>query len=182
MTTHLGGYVLTAPTARGRFQSRSLPDPYLTISSCLQDHVPEPEFIDWYTDRQEAEVVRAKWHHPLDLIAVGLTEEEAAELRSGAESSAAFVFSLLDQRLPVPSSTLLGFEIVGAEATLQFHSWHCHDYLHEAERELGVSVNQVGLFNDHRDAERVRDWMVSQPAATAPKPVPWVVVSLNLCA
>ncbi|MEU0094594.1 hypothetical protein [Kribbella sp. NPDC006257] len=156
--------------------------------------MPEPEFIDWYTDRQEAAAVRAGWRDPLDLIAVGLTEEEAVELRSGAESSAgtessagaessaAFVYSLLDQRLPVPSSTLLGFEIVGAEATLQFHSWHCHDYLHEAERELGVRVNRLGLFDDHRDAERVRDWMLSQPATTAPKPVPWVVVSLNLCA
>jgi hypothetical protein len=182
MINFLGGYVLCTPTARERRQSRSLPDPYLTISSCLQDHVPEPEFIDWYTDRQEALAVRAGWRHPLDLVAVGLTEGEAVELRSGAESNATFVYSLLDQRLPVPSSTLLGFEIVGAEATLQFHSWHCHDYLPEAERELGVRVNQVGLFNDHRDAERVRDWMLSQPATTAPKPVPWVVVSLNLCA
>ena len=180
MTTHLAGYVLTAQTARGRWQSRSLPDPYLTISSCLQDRVPEPDFIDWYTDRQEAEAVRAGWGHPLGLIAIGLTEAEEAELRSGAEVGDEFSYSLLNQRLPVPDrSTLLGYEIVGAEPALQFHSWHCHDYLHDAERELGIRVNQLGLFDDQRDAVRVRDWMLSLPVERSPKPVPWVVVSLN---
>ncbi len=182
MTTHLAGYALTASTARGRWQSRSLPDPYLTISSCLQEHVPEPDFIDWYTNRQEAEAVRARWRSPLDLIAVGLTEAEEAELRSDVEIGTEFVYSLLSQRRPVPNpSTLLGYEIVGAEATLQFHSWHCHDYLDQAHRELGIRINQLGLFDDHRDAERVRDWMLSQPVEKSPKPVPWVVVSLNRC-
>jgi hypothetical protein len=181
----LGGYVLSTPTARDAWQSDSLPDPFMTISSCLQRGVPEPEFIDWYTDRQEAELVRASWSGNLDLIAVGMREQESAELTAGRQNDKTaddFIYGLLNQRLPMPTTAAaLGYEIVGVEGSLQFHSWHCHNYLDEAQRELGVRINQHGMFDQHRDAEQVRDWMLSQPVEKSPKPVPWVVVALYRC-
>jgi hypothetical protein len=185
MTTFLGGYILCTPTRRDAWQSDSLPDPFMTISSCLQDRVPEPEFIDWYTHRQQAEEVRAGWSGELDLIAVSLSDRESVELTADQQLDAAvddLTFGLLNQRSDVPTAaTALGYEVVGVESPLQFHSWHCHDYLDEARRELGVRINQLGLFDDHRDAEQVRDWMLSLPVESSPEPVPWVVVGLHRC-
>jgi hypothetical protein len=179
----LGGYVVARPTQLADWQKGFLPDPFLTISSCLMDDVPQPEFIDWYTDRADAEEARAGLYPQVDLLAVGLETEVAARLRARySDGVADIVFPLLDQRLPLPEGALvLGHEIVGCEATFSFHSWHCHDYAKDAWEALGIGVNQLGLISDHADALRILEWMLARPPEEQPAPVPWTVVTLARC-
>lgn len=87
-------------------------------------------------------------------------------------------FHLLRTGAPAEGD-LLGYEVVGAEYTLDFHSWHCHGYADEVADDLGIRVNGVGLLASYVDARAVRDWMLARPVAEAPSPVPWVVVSLH---
>jgi hypothetical protein len=76
------------------------------------------------------------------------------------------------------TASVLGYEIVGAELTLDFHSWHCHGYADEARDQLGIRVNDLGLLSSWEDATRVLDWMLDLPADQAPAPVDWWVVAL----
>jgi len=78
--------------------------------------------------------------------------------------------------MPVDSKPL-GFEIVGAELGLELHSWHCHGYRHDVERELGVGStcwdSSTGMKTPSGCSPGclpVRD--------EAPLDVPWVVVQL----
>lgn len=73
---------------------------------------------------------------------------------------------------------MLGYELVGAEATLDFHSWHCHGYAAGAFIELGVELNEVGLIDTYEQATRVLTWMLGQPPENQPAPVEWLVVAL----
>lgn len=78
-------------------------------------------------------------------------------------------FDLLrtQSRLPV-GSTVLGYELVGAEWTLDFHSWHCHGYAAEAFDELRVQLNEFGLIDNYEQATRVLTWMLRQPPENQP--------------
>ena len=77
-----------------------------------------------------------------------------------------------------PAAQQLGFEIIGAEYGLAFHSWHCHGLASDANAALGVHLNQYGLLDDHTDAAQVLEWMQSLPDADAPAPVPWTTAAI----
>jgi hypothetical protein len=88
-------------------------------------------------------------------------------------------FDLLHQHLPLGDDmTILGFEIVGAESHLDFHSWHCHRYADDVAHSLEIRTNRYGLLPTRPEARTVLDWMLSLPPAETPKPVPWTVVAL----
>jgi hypothetical protein len=88
-------------------------------------------------------------------------------------------FDLLRTESWLPAgSAVLGYELVGAEATLDFHSWHCYGYAAGAFDELRVQLNEFGLIDTYSQATRVLTWILGQPPENQPAPVPWVVVAL----
>jgi hypothetical protein len=160
-----------------------LPAPFQTISTCLlDDDLPRPEFVDWFTSRAEAE------RRPFagDLIAVGLTDADADRLIAESEYDEGCVeaaYSLLRRALPMPvATTFLGFEVVGLNDLLSFHSWHCYSYAPAVARELGIQVNPIGLLSSYAEARRVLEWMAALPMQQAPVgDEPWTIVALARC-
>jgi hypothetical protein len=175
----VAGYVLAVPTPRPPGQEYVLPETFLTVSDCLMSDLPRPEFWDWYVDRQEAERARMCRASHAETVTVAMTLEDALNFmpeQGGAEQP---YFDLLraQSRLPAGASTL-GYELVGAEWSLDFHSWHCHGYAAEAFDELRVELNEFGLINTYEQATRVLTWMLGQPPENQPAPVKWIVVAL----
>ncbi|MYX37054.1 MULTISPECIES: hypothetical protein [unclassified Streptomyces] len=75
----LGGYVLAPPAVREPWQDSDLvPARFVTTSRCfLADGDPHPEFYDWYIDRAKAERARTRFAPAAELLAVGLSREDA---------------------------------------------------------------------------------------------------------
>ncbi|TDD55425.1 hypothetical protein E1263_26095 [Kribbella antibiotica] len=176
----LAGYVLVVPTPRPPSQEYAvLPETFLTISDCLMADLPRPEFWDWYVDRQEAERERISRAPHAETVTVAIASDDAVSFmqeNGGAEQP---YFDLLrtESRLPV-ESPILGYEVVGAEGALDFHSWHCHGYAAEAFDELRVQLNELGLIGTYQEAARVLAWMLGQPPENQPAPVDWMVVAI----
>ncbi|ADB29421.1 hypothetical protein Kfla_0297 [Kribbella flavida DSM 17836] len=178
----LAGYVLTAPTRREPHRDHAVPDPYLTISACSMDAGIQPELIDWFTDRAEAERVLDP-AGPLDLYAVGLSAHHAADLRAQYNGEADLAFALLDQNRSLPADAeVLGHEIIGCEDHFSFHDWHCYDFAVEACAALDLRLNRHGLLDRLSDADRALRWVLARPASEALPPVPWTVVAVARCA
>ncbi|QHT54823.1 hypothetical protein GXP71_01055 [Cellulomonas sp. H30R-01] len=173
----IAGYVVAVPAAAPPGVETSAPDRILTISSCLRD-APTPEFWDWFTDVEEAEQRRRSEAPEATTVTVALPRLEAVRLMSECGGPTQPYFGLLREMVPWSGSALLGFEVVGVEATLSFHSWHCHGYARDVRDALGIPLNDLGLVHRQEDAVRVRDWMLDRPPAEQPAPVPWVVVAL----
>jgi hypothetical protein len=154
----------------------------LTISDCIQEDLPcpEPWLGDWFQDLEEAgaaarTVVGAE---PL-VVTAALPADMVDGFVSEAGGDGAAWFGTLCQRVPLPADAeILGFEVVGAEACLDFHSWHCHGYAAEVSDALGITVNGRGLIPTLQEARRVLVWMLGRPMGQAPEPVPWTVVGL----
>lgn len=172
----VAGYVLVRPAAAPPGM-HSAPARIVTISDCIMDDLPRPEFWDWFLDREEA--FRAQAAAPADtaVVAVALERNDARELIEEMGGHGQPYFELL-QRNVEPAGRLLGYEIVGAEATLDFHSWHCHAYADGLLGAQGVALNELGLFSTLADARMGLAWMCSLPSDQAPAPVPWFVVAL----
>ncbi|GAA1720378.1 hypothetical protein GCM10009745_81850 [Kribbella yunnanensis] len=190
----LGGYVIATPTKLG---PADLPHPLWTISPCLLPDLPGPSYGDWFTDRTHAEAVLKTTGVEADLLAVGIEEALANDLRADRadwwarnpalaispggkretsvdEPGADDFFQLLDQQLPLPpDAETLGYELVGLETDFTFHSWHCFPFAAE-RRALGVTLAPNGLLADHGDALRVLDLIREEP----PYEVPWTVATL----
>lgn len=173
----LAGYVVVGRTARPPRLEPLLPDPYVTVSHCLADDLHVPEFSGWFQDLTEAEAARIE-SPSSDLLAVGLTPHDADTFMADM-SDEDHHFGLLRQEREMPTEAeALGFEIVGAEYALTFHSWHCHGLASEAAATVGIRLNRYGLLADHADAIRVLDWMRALPSAESPAPVPWTAVAI----
>jgi hypothetical protein len=155
-----------------------LPETFLTISDCLMSDLPQPEFSDWYVDRQEAERARVAGAAHAETVTVAMTVEDAVDfmqMQGGADQP---YFDLLRRRSGLPAeATILGYELVGAEMSLDFHSWHCHGYAAAAFEELRVGLNEFGLIDTYEQATRVLTWMLGQPPENQPAPVEWRVVA-----
>lgn len=154
----------------------SVPRSLITISDCLMDELPRPEYWDWFQVRADAE--RAQEDVPTSVVvSVALEPQDASELidHMGGPEQPWFV---LLRRKVAAAGRLLGYEIVGAEQTLDFHSWHCHGYADELLAARGIRVNDVGLFATMTDARDALQWMLALPADEAPAPVPWFVVAI----
>ncbi|GAA1559495.1 hypothetical protein GCM10009789_11080 [Kribbella sancticallisti] len=175
----VAGYVLVVPTPRPAGQEYVLPGTFLTISDCLMSDLPRPGFWDWYVDHQEAEHERMSRAPHAETVTVAMTVEDALNFmqqQGGAEQP---YFDLLRTQSRLPAvSTVLGYELVGAESTLDFHSWHCHGYAAEAFDELRVQLNEFGLIDTYAQATRVLTWMLRQPPENQPAPVEWMVVAI----
>lgn len=171
----VAGYVLVRPAAAPPGMT-SVPAQIVTISDCIMDDLPRPEYWDWFLNIDEA--IRARAVIPdATIVAVGLEPDDARDLVEEMGGPAQPFFSLLHNEVPA-YGTLLGYEVVGAEQTLDFHSWHCHGYADDLLAARGIGLNDLGLFPSLTDARTALDWMTSLPADEAPAPVPWLVVAL----
>jgi hypothetical protein len=176
----VAGYVLAVPTPRpSGLKWALLPETFLTISDCLMSDLPKPEFWDWHVDRQEAERARVAGAAHAETVTVAMTVEDAVDfmqMQGGADQP---YFELLTRRIRLPAGAAIsGYELVGAEMSLDFHSWHCHGYAAEAFDELRVGLNEFGLIDTYDQATRVLTWMLGQPPENQPTPVEWRVVGL----
>lgn len=176
----VAGYVLLVPTPRPASQGYAvLPETFLTISDCLMADLPRPEFWDWYVDRQEAERDRMSRAPHAETITVAMAPGDALNLMQEHGGTEQPYFDLLrtQSRLPAESQ-ILGYEVVGADWALDFHSWHCHGYAAEAVEGLRVQLNEVGMLDSYHEAARVLTWMLSRPVEDQPAPVDWMVVAI----
>lgn len=173
----VGGYVLTVPSEAPSGMS-TVPATMLTISDCIQTTLPRPQFWDWFTDLREAErAVQTETPHT-QITAVAFRPADALAFMDEMGGADQPYFALLQRSVRLDGG-LVGYEVVGAEATLDFHSWHCHGYADEVSEALGIRVNDLGLLPTYKAATAVLNWMLGRPASEAPAPVPWAVIALG---
>jgi hypothetical protein len=172
----LAGYVLTVAADAPPGLS-SLPPRIITISDCIMGRLPRPEFWDWYENLEDAVLARA-WASQAQITPVAMRTRDAALLIDVMGGARQPFFATLRQALNFEGE-VLGYEIVGAEETLDFHSWHCHGYADEVRDELNIQVNERGLLSTYLEASTVLRWMLALPDREAPEPVPWFVVALG---
>ncbi|MGW6196291.1 hypothetical protein ACWF0M_09095 [Kribbella sp. NPDC055110] len=166
----VGGYVVAAPTTIG---PPELPRPLRTISTCLLETFSRPIEGDWYVERTEAERAVSG---STEVITVAFDDELAAGFRSEFEETDDF-FSLLDEGRPL-DVPVLGYEVVGLERSLTFHSWHCHGFAGQVHHELGIGIDESGLLGSPEDGRQVLEYLRTRPAWDAPYQIPWTVVAL----
>ncbi|QYJ02870.1 hypothetical protein KUV85_11045 [Nocardioides panacisoli] len=171
-----GGYVLVRAAAPPP-GNRSVPAEIITISDCIQDKLPRPDHWDWFQDLAEAHHAQSMCADA-QLVAVGLKPDEASRLIENMGGPEQPWFALLGRKEPA-AGTLLGYELLGAEDSLDFHSWHCHSYADDLASATGISLNGFGLFSNMADARAALEWMTSLPSEEAPAPVPWCVAALT---
>lgn len=173
----LAGYVLTVP-ADAPPDMATVPRSILTISDCIMRTLPRPEFWDWHTGYAEAARARTEFAPDANVTPVALRTADADALMKELGGSDQPYFAGLAKSIPF-TGEVLGYEVVGAEYTLDFHSWHCHGYADEVSEALGIRVNDLGLLATYSTAAAVLKWMLDRPSSEAPAPVPWVVVALG---
>jgi len=171
----VAGYVFVRP-ATSPPGMNSTPAEILTISDCIMDDLPRPEFWDWFQSRDEALAAQPPDSSHAQLVEVALERRDAADL-IGEMGREQLYFELL-QRSVESTGRLLGYEIVGAEWTFDLHSWHCHSYADDLLAARAIRLNQFGLFSTLADARTGLAWMCSLAPDEAPAPVPWFVVAL----
>ena len=166
------------PTPTPRVLGKSLPPTIITTSQCIMEDLPCPEFWDWYQEQAEAERGRQTAPHAR-VITVAMHPDDATAFMAAHSGEPAPYFETLGRGQPLSTSApVLGYEVVGAEWSLQFHSWHCHGYADEVARNLGILVNDEGLLPTRDHALAVLRWMLDLPADEAPTPVDWTVIAL----
>lgn len=173
----LAGYVLTVP-ADAPPDMATVPSSILTISDCIMRTLPRPEFWDWYTRYDEAALARSEFAPDANVTPVALRPADVDVLMDEMGGSDQPYFAGLAKLIPF-TGEVLGYEVVGAEHTLDFHSWHCHGYADEVSETLGIRVNDLGLLPTYSTAAAVLKWMLDRPARQAPAPLPWLVVALG---
>ena len=173
----LAGYVLTVPSDAPPGMA-TVPTPIVTISDCIMKTLPRPEFWDWFQDLDEAERAHSTQAPAAQITAVTMRPADAVALMAEIGGAGQPYFALLEQQVRFDGA-VHGYEVVGAEHTLDFHSWHCHGYADEVSEALGIHVNGIGLLPTYSSAAAVLKWMLDRPESEAPKPVPWVVVALG---
>lgn len=179
-TLVVAGHVLTAPVATPPWLT-GVPPTVLTISTCFREALPAPPFWDWWVDLEDAELVRARMAPEADITTVALGRDEATGFMDELDGADQPFFEGLRSALPYDGA-VLGYEVIGPEATLRFHTWHCHSYADEVREELGIGLTDLGLLGTRSDADAVLAWMLAQPPDKAPEPVPWVVAALGASA
>jgi hypothetical protein len=180
----VAGWVLVEEIAPPGFVGATVGDNLVTISDCLQPDLPRPDpwLGDWFQDRADAERVAASLGRAEVLVVtVAMDHADADDFMNQWGVSVTPWFDLLRQHRPLaPTATVLGYEIVGAEEYLDFHSWHCHGYAPEVREKLGITLNVHGLFDSRTQAQRALTWMLNRPTRDAPKEVPWTVAAIAI--
>ncbi|MGQ0842573.1 MAG: hypothetical protein ACT4QF_00425 [Sporichthyaceae bacterium] len=174
----VGGYVFVVPTPRLPDHEDVLPPTFLTISNDIQVDLPQPEFMDWFVDYDHARAAGVSAPEAT-LLAVSLAPNDARTLMEEDLEGNLPWFDLLRSGQSLPTNAeLLGYEIVGVEASFGFHSWHCYGCAPDARRELGTRLNGHGLLGTYEEAEAVLNWMLTRPPEHSVPPIPWIVVAL----
>lgn len=173
----LAGYVLTVP-ADAPPAMATVPQSILTISDCIMRDTPRPEFWDWFQTFDEAALARAQLAPDTDVTPVALRPDDAGTLFDEMGGSNLEYFETLRKSIPF-TEEVLGYEVVGAEYTFDFHSWHCHGYADRVSEMLGIRVNDLGLLSTYSSAAAVLTWMLDRPLSEAPEDVTWLVVALG---
>jgi hypothetical protein len=171
------GYVLTVPADAAPDLS-TVPTMILTISDCITRYLPRPEFWDWYATHEDAALARSERAPEAHVTPIALRPADAHALMNETGGDNQPYFAGLTKSIPF-TGDMLGYKVVGAEGTLDFHSWHCHGYADEVSDALGIRVNDLGLLSTYSNAASVLSWMLDCPSHEAPAPVPWVVVALG---
>ena len=91
-------------------------------SESIQDDLPRPEFWDWFQDLADARSAQSMSARTR-VVAVALDPEDADQLIEAIGGPGQPFFALVARQIPA-TGTLLGYEVVGAEATLDSHSQH----------------------------------------------------------
>lgn len=173
----LGGFVIVVPARQPSGDGAGVPERILTLSHCVMD-APGHDFYGWFTDAEEAESRRREEPFARTVVVAAPRAEVETLLREcGGPSMPYFDLLRRSERLPL-GAALLGYEVVGVEEPLSFHSWHCYGFPADVRDALGVHVNAHGLVDDLTDALRVRDWMLARPPDEQAPDIPWVVVAL----
>jgi hypothetical protein len=174
----VGGWVLVVPTPTPRVLGRTLPDTLITISQCIMEDLPQPEFWDWYQDPAEAERARETSAPQSRVMTVAMHPDDADAFLSAREDVDVPYLEVLRQGQPLPETVrALGYEVVGADLGW-FHSWHCHGYADEAATALGIRVNAHGLLPDRDSARTVLEWMLQRPPSEAPGAFDWTAIAV----
>jgi len=135
---------------------------------------------DWFQNRAEADrAAGSLGRADVRVVTVAMSQPDADHFMVQWGDVPTPWFDLMRRRQPLASTArVLGYEVVGAEEPLDFHSWHCHGFADEVSGELGVTLNQHGMLSSIADAHQVLNWMLSRPQQDRPKEVPWTVVAL----
>ena len=178
----VAGWVLVRATDTAAFLGASMPPRLLTISDCIQDELPRPApwLGDWFQNRDEADAAARSLGDPsVMVVTVAMPRPEAEKFARGWAGEDAPWLALLRRAVPLPADAkVLGYEVLGAEEVLDFHSWHCHGYADEVRADLGVALTDHGLIPEVSAARSILSWMLARPRAQAPKPVPWTIACL----
>lgn len=171
-----GGYVLVTPTAVPDWLD-SVPRHIVSISECIADELPRPEFWSWYTSRSEVLDAKASRAPHAQVVTVCLRPDDADLVID--ELGDLPPVALLKQSVTFVGD-IIGFEVVGVEEGPTFHSWHCYRYAADVQRELGIKLTNLGLFANATDAASALSWIQARPSAEAPPLVPWLAVGLGV--
>jgi hypothetical protein len=156
------------------------------------DHAFDDKRIGWPSVFYDLETVQEYNHaffgHILDkqIISVHFSEQEAAALLVDLKPQPGGfdpigLFDGLQKKVPESHSngeTFLGFDIIGIEASGDFHSFWCHDMAKDLSERFHLTLNQYGLFEDSPDWKAVTDYMNEEE--TGCEPVPWYVCKVKL--
>ncbi|GAA0353386.1 conserved protein of unknown function [Micropruina glycogenica] len=171
------GWTLIRPVVSPVELGTSLPALLTTISQCIQDDLPRPEWADWTIDRAVLEGARRGAAPDSTVMAVALPSFEVDALLSQLRIPRDSSLDLMRRREAAHGEPV-GFEVVGIESDLALHSWHCHGYADQALAELSLTLNERGLLANAEDAQAVRDWMLQLPSDQTPKEIPWTFIAL----
>lgn len=120
------------------------------------------------------------------IFSIYFSEQETAALLSEFEPQkqglgAIGLFEELQKKIPESLSTadtFIGFDIIGIEASGDFHSFWCHDMAKDLSERFGLTLNQYGLFEDCLDWKAITDYMNAEE--TGCEPVPWYLCKVKL--
>lgn len=174
----LAGYVLTVSSDAPQGMV-TLPASIVTISDCIMKTLPRPEFWDWFEDVDEAKLVQATQAPEARITAIALLPSDAIALIDEMGGADQPFFACLNRSVPF-NGEVLGYEVVGAEYSFDFHSWHCHGYADQVREALRIQVNGLGLLPTYTSGAAVLNWMLDRPENEAPEPVSWTVVALGV--
>ena len=101
-------------------------------------------------------------------VAKEFLKEEAPQEGQGGSG----VWTMLSQNKPLPlNQDFLGYEVLGVECGCSFHTAACNGLEVDYSRKLGISMNEVGLFDEYADAVKACDYTNLED--TGAEPVPW---------
>jgi hypothetical protein len=156
-----------------------LPPSVATVSDCLTDFVPaddDPLTAPWHLDLASAPAAsRGTGTHALSMN-LAAPETEMFLETFGGWGAADFhpLWRRLTHPVTAPTGVGLGFEVVGFESG-QLHSWLCNSLQRDAQDNLGVIINQLGLL-DTLDQARAVAAMANRD--TSLEDVDWVAVRI----